>query len=108
LGIKLNLLCDWICVIWVYTRQDTNNKFNPDIGVSGSLITTLIVSYLNKGHSVYVDNGYTSPAFSLFLHRLKTSSCGIAQGNRKGMPALSQKLFQVKYSQRFTYGDEVV
>lgn len=63
------------------------------------MVTTLIASNLIKGHSVYVDNGYTNPAFSLFIPKLKTSSNGMVWGNRKGMPALSQKLFQVKYCQ---------
>jgi hypothetical protein len=66
-GIKLYLQFDYGYVLnfWVYTGKDTNIEFNPDIGVSGSVFTTLIASYLNKGHSVYTDNWYTSPALSV-------------------------------------------
>jgi hypothetical protein len=76
----------------IYTGKDTNIQLNPDIGVSGSVVATLIALYLNKGHTVYTDNWYNSPALSLFLHKQKTNSCGTVCGNRKGMPPLSQKL----------------
>jgi hypothetical protein len=95
-GIKLYLLCDcetgYVSNFRVYTGKDTNIELNPDLGVSGSVVTTLIAPYLNEGHTVYTDNWYTSPALSLFLHKLKTNSCGTVRGNRKGMPSLSRKL----------------
>jgi hypothetical protein len=61
----------------------TNNKLNPDIGVSGLVIVTLTAPYLSKGHPVYTDNWYTNPVLSLFLHELD---------NRKVMSPLSQNL----------------
>jgi hypothetical protein len=39
---------------------------------------------------IYTDNWYTTPALSIFILKLKTNSCGTVQGNRKGMPPLSQ------------------
>jgi hypothetical protein len=38
-------------------------------------------SYLNKGHNLYVDNWYTSPALFELLHR-----------NRQGLPPLTDRL----------------
>jgi hypothetical protein len=59
-GIKLYLLCDcetgYVSNFRVYTGKDTNTELNPDMGVSGSVVTTLIALYLNKGHTVYTDN----------------------------------------------------
>lgn len=71
------------------TRKDAVIELNLDMGMSGPVVTTLIALYLNKGHSVYTDNWYSSPSLSLFLHILKTNSCGTVQGKRKGIPPLT-------------------
>jgi hypothetical protein len=64
-GIKLYLLCGckagYVSNFRIYTRKDTNTELNPDIGVSGSVVTTFIAPYLTRGHTVHTDNWYTSP-----------------------------------------------
>jgi hypothetical protein len=49
---------------------------------------TMLAPHLSKGHTLYVDNWYSSP--TLFQHLLSTSTgaCGTVRSNRKGMPAL--------------------
>jgi len=41
--------------------------------------------YLNKGHSLFTDNFYTSPKLALYLHKRKINTCGTVRKNRKLM-----------------------
>lgn len=95
-GIKLFLLCDcetgYVLNIMVYLGKATEMEQFQDLGLSGSVVATLMKPYLNKGHSLYTDNWYTSPNLSTYLHEQKTNSCGTVRVNRKGMPNLTQKL----------------
>ncbi|KAJ8928035.1 hypothetical protein NQ314_019446 [Rhamnusium bicolor] len=80
----------------VYTGSSTNvdplEKKNERIGKSGQVVTTLMNPYLNKNHTIYLDNWYNSPTLSLLLHDNKTNSCGTIKKNRKFMPKLDEKL----------------
>ena len=42
--------------------------------------------YLDKGHSLYIDNFYTSPSLFHSLYHTKTNACGTVRTNRRGMP----------------------
>jgi hypothetical protein len=68
----------------------------PELGVSGGIVATLMNPYLNKGHSLYTDNYYTSPTLSACLLDHKTNSCGTVRLNRKCMPVLRKKLTRVQ------------
>jgi hypothetical protein len=76
----------------VYTGAQTEMESVPELGVSGGIVATLMKLYLNKGHSLYTDNYYTSPTLSAYLFDHKTDSCGTVQLNRKCMPVLQKKL----------------
>ena len=95
-GIKLYVLCDcetgYVLDFIVYTGAETEMDHIPDLGASGSIVVTLMQQYLNKGHSLFTDNYYTSPTLSLYLHDKKTNSCGTVRQNRKHMPPLKNKL----------------
>ncbi|XP_046827843.1 piggyBac transposable element-derived protein 4-like [Vespa crabro] len=52
----------------------------------------LIKSYLGKGHTLYVDNYYSSPALFNLLHTNATNACGTVKQRRKDMPILNKKL----------------
>lgn len=39
-------------------------------------IANIFNDYLGKGHRMFVDNWYTSPALLDFLHKRKTNACG--------------------------------
>jgi hypothetical protein len=51
----------------VYTGAQTEMESIPELGVSGGIVATLMKPYLNKGHSVYTDNYYTSITLSACL-----------------------------------------
>ncbi|KAG5873805.1 hypothetical protein JTB14_024121 [Gonioctena quinquepunctata] len=69
----------------------------PEVGISGSIVLTLLEKYLNSGHSLYVDNWYTSPSLFSILHEKKTNACGTVKMNRKHMPPLQEKLKRGEY-----------
>ncbi|XP_050314831.1 piggyBac transposable element-derived protein 4-like [Anthonomus grandis grandis] len=102
-GIKLYVLCDCetgiVLDFIVYmgketnvNTQETHNLCNYSLGSTGNVVVKLLDSYLNKGHSLYTDNFYTSPVLSTFLYENKTNSCGTVRQNRKHMPAFERKL----------------
>ncbi|KAG8236629.1 hypothetical protein J437_LFUL016462 [Ladona fulva] len=65
---------------------------NSDLGKSGDIVSTLINPYLEKGHTLYVDNWYTSPALFCWLHDRATNACGTVRKNRRNMPKMEEKL----------------
>jgi len=65
---------------------------SANIGKSGNVVVQLLRPYLDKGHTVYVDNWYTSPALFIFLHKNGTNACGTVRKRRKGMPRMDNKL----------------
>ncbi|KAK2578713.1 hypothetical protein KPH14_000840 [Odynerus spinipes] len=96
-GIKSFVLCDcktgYIQDFIVYTGGDTTiGPKNKDYGKSGSMVMSLLEPYLGKGHTLYVDNWYTSPALFDVLHKNYTNACGIVKKRRKGMPKMDEKL----------------
>ncbi|XP_050295136.1 piggyBac transposable element-derived protein 4-like [Anthonomus grandis grandis] len=80
-GVNFFLLCDTdtgdILDFIVYTGASTNVKEfdGADIGKSGSIVMTLLESYLEKGHTLFVDNWYTSPNLFESLYKSKTTAC---------------------------------
>ena len=65
-GIKIYLLCDvrtgMILDFIIYTGTTTDIIKFRDVGISGSIVMTLMQSYLDKGHNLFLDSWYTSPA----------------------------------------------
>lgn len=97
-GIKLYVLCDcetgYVLDFIVYIGKD---NYIPEenvmgLGASGNVVITLMKPYLNKGHSLFTDNFYSSPILSNFLFEHKTNSCGTVRANRRHMPNLDAKL----------------
>ena len=94
-GIKLYVLCDcetgivldFIVYVGKGTQEDTRG-----LGATGEIVTNLLQPYMNKGHSLFTDNFYTSPTLSTFLFQNKTNSCGTVKQNRKEMPILDKNL----------------
>lgn len=58
--IKLFVLCDcktgYVLDYLVYTGDNKHINFNESLKQSGSVITTLMEPYLNKGQIIYMDN----------------------------------------------------
>lgn len=89
-GVKLFEICDaetgYILDLIIYTGASTNIQRNEEFGISENIVLTLMEPYLNKGHTLYVDNWYTSPALFHYLHDNNTGACGTVRSNRRGMP----------------------
>ncbi|XP_070161390.1 piggyBac transposable element-derived protein 4-like [Polyergus mexicanus] len=96
-GIKSFLLCDcktgYIQDIIIYCGASTTVATEYQyIGKPGNIIMSLLQSFLNKGHTVYLDNWFSSPTLFILLHEKGTNACGTVQRRRKDMPKISDKL----------------
>ncbi|EFN85041.1 PiggyBac transposable element-derived protein 4, partial [Harpegnathos saltator] len=96
-GIKSFILCDtktgFVQNFIVYSGALTTVNYESEvIGKSGTIVMQLLKPYLNKGHTLYVDNWYTSPALFILLHKNGTNACGTVRKRRKGMPIIHNKL----------------
>lgn len=90
-GIKLFVLCDvetdYILDFIIYTGAETNLlPCDKNIGISGTVVMTLMEPYLKKGHNLYTDNWYTTPILCEHLFVKKTTLTGTVRKNRRGMP----------------------
>jgi hypothetical protein len=60
------ILCDckpgFIIDFIVYSRSEIELNYQDQLGISGSIVTILLERFLNKGHLLFVDNFYFSPA----------------------------------------------
>ena len=92
-GLKIFVLCDCetgiVLDMIMYTGTDVDipnvGRTDP-LGKSGAIVKKMMSPYLGKGHILYTDNWYTSPALLQFLHDNATGACGTAKLNRKFMP----------------------
>ncbi|XP_039297109.1 piggyBac transposable element-derived protein 4-like [Nilaparvata lugens] len=88
-GIKIFILCDcntgFINDMVVYTGKQTTIDIIDSLGISGSVVTTLLEPHLGLGHTVYVDNWYTSPHLFQYLYTNKTGAVGTVRSNRKDL-----------------------
>lgn len=96
-GIKLFVLCDcetsYIYDFIVYTGKTTNIGDFGDYGFAGNIILTLMNGLFHQGHTLFIDNWYSSPTIFKLLHQdLKTNVCGTVRSNRKFMPKGNKKL----------------
>jgi hypothetical protein len=93
-GIKVFVICDCqtgvVLDFIVYTGSSTEFKLDKNLGKSVYVVMTLMKPYLNKGHSLFPDNWYTSPRLFEKLHEFKTGACGTLRKNRIGPVKFSQ------------------
>ncbi|KAJ8369594.1 hypothetical protein SKAU_G00096220 [Synaphobranchus kaupii] len=73
-GVKFFVLCDvvteYVQDMVIYTGATTATESTEGLGVSGSVVMTLLAPHLGKGHILYVDNWYSSPMlFQNLLHQ---------------------------------------
>jgi hypothetical protein len=64
-GIKTFVICccetRFMMDFTVYTGANTEIIPDSELGVSGAVIQTLMEKYLQKGHTLWVDNWYSNP-----------------------------------------------
>lgn len=93
-GIELFILCDcktgFIIDFIIYCGSKTEFNYQKHLGVTESIVTTLLDRFLNKGHSLFVDNYYSSLALFAYLHRYKTGACGTVEKSRGGLPTFEE------------------
>lgn len=97
LGIKTFVLCDcktgYVLDFIVYTGAISDvDTFSERFGRSGNIVVNLLQQYLGKGHQLFVDNWFSSPALFNFLHDCTTNSCGTVKKQREGMPKMGEEL----------------
>uniref|UniRef100_A0A3Q1EFJ1 PiggyBac transposable element-derived protein domain-containing protein n=1 Tax=Acanthochromis polyacanthus TaxID=80966 RepID=A0A3Q1EFJ1_9TELE len=68
----------------MYTAQNTQDDEN--VGATHLIVRQLLAPYTGKGHEVYMDSYYTSPAIARELADNDTGMCGTVNCNRRGMP----------------------
>lgn len=85
-GSKTYVICDVrteIILDFIINTGATSDIMRfPDVGVSGSIVITLMRPYLDKGHSLFLDTWFTSPTLFEQLHTRSTGACGTAKANR--------------------------
>lgn len=89
-GVKIFVICDCTTGIVlgfiVYIGSDTEIENWKELGISGSVVMTLMKTYMDKGHNLYVDNWYTGVKLFEELHKHNTGACGTIKNNRSGFP----------------------
>ncbi|CAF1349211.1 unnamed protein product [Didymodactylos carnosus] len=105
-GVKLFVLCDCktklILDFIVYTGSTTEIKDFPSLGISESIVTTLMEKYLHVGHVLYLDNWYSSPTLYETLHDMKTGACGTVRSDSIGLRKILKKLKAGEKVSQFT------
>jgi len=92
-GIKIFSVCDqngYTCRFRVYTGADaSSNEITSLIGTDAcnmnkteQLTVYMMLPFLGKGYSLYVDNYYTTVALFQYLHKNSTNVCGTVRKNR--------------------------
>ena len=87
-GLKMYELCDssnaYCCKLELYTGKTNEESVR---GKTHDLVMRLMQPYLHKGHTLYVDNYYSSPTLFNDLYQNGTTATGTAR-NRRGVPAV--------------------
>ncbi len=95
-GVKFFVLCaaltEYVQDMVIYTGSTTDICYFEGLGISGSVVMTLLAPYLGKGRVLYVDNWYSSPSLFQQLFSHGTGACGTVRANRTGMPVFTGKM----------------
>jgi hypothetical protein len=78
--------------IIIYTGQQTEFQLDAKLGMSGSIVMTLMNSYFDKCHVLFVDKWYISPALFEKLHYTRAGACETGRNNRVGLPTFPLQL----------------
>ena len=69
----------------VHTGKDSSLN-TDDVGVTHAVVRKLLEGLEGRGHHVYIDNFYSSPALFQDLRRHGFGACGTVGTNRRGVP----------------------
>uniref|UniRef100_A0A8C9YGA1 PiggyBac transposable element-derived protein domain-containing protein n=1 Tax=Sander lucioperca TaxID=283035 RepID=A0A8C9YGA1_SANLU len=73
----------------LYTGQHGDEV--TDLGATHVLVRQLMAQHKGKGHELYMDSYYTSPAVANELANEETGLCGTVSSQRRGMPKALRK-----------------
>jgi len=91
-GVKMWIAADAVtayCLnfeVYVGKHATTFRYLDRHFGLSGRVVIELTKHLHNRGHTVYTDNFFTSPALAHYLSSQGTYLCGTVRSNRKGFP----------------------
>ena len=71
----------------LYTGKSVNEEAQePQVGLTHKVVTDLVDLVYDKGHIIYMDNYFSSPALFQELADNQTGACGTLRLNRRGVP----------------------
>lgn len=85
-GVKLYMLCESSGYVWNVLVYCGKSDPISGLGHAESVVMKLMEKRLDQGHSLYVDNFYTSIPLAKQLLSRKTDVCGTLRRNRKHLP----------------------
>lgn len=85
----------------IYTGATTEIA-QSNFGKSGDVVVRLLDPYLDKGHTLFIDNWNSSSDLFLWLYDRCTNTCGTVRKTRKQMPKMEEKLKRGEFSFRTT------
>lgn len=95
-GVKLYKLCSpegYTFNVNVYCGKNDKDNTQENVGHSQAVVLKLLRSVNPKqGRILYADNFYSSPALVERLYKENMLYCGTLRSNRKGVPAMNEKL----------------
>lgn len=80
-GIKFFLICDYKTGYVLDFVMCSTSGVDNQLKFSDSVVKTLMSKHLGKGHILYTNSFYTSPALCQFLLEQKTQTCGTVCAN---------------------------
>jgi hypothetical protein len=92
LALNSNKLCEFVsgyCYsLKIYVG---NNNKNSEVNSSEAVVIDLLKPIINNGHTLFLDNWYSSSKLFYYLSRNGTNACGIVRQNRKNMLAFFER-----------------
>ena len=80
-GAKTGYMCNWK----LYLGKETRDQ--QSLPVACGVVVNLAEPYFDKGHVIYMDNFFTSPALFSNLADHQVGACGTLRTNKRGVPA---------------------
>lgn len=73
-------------IVQIYYTGKDDSLDTSEVGATHAIVLKLLEGLEGRGHHVYTDNYYSSPALFGDLQRLGFGACGTVRKNRRGMP----------------------
>lgn len=90
---RLFVLCDVKTgYVLDFVVQNTALKSKEEMELTNSVVITMMKPFLYRGHNLYIDNLYTSPALAHHLISMGTNVCGKVKESYKGLPRFRKVL----------------